>query len=384
MSYSSRPVNVIEALTRLCVTDIPLEHNPIFLCTTNRDAEALNQFYQGKLKSEAHVFRAVVHGKFPETDFPTPETLSLKNGARVMTLTNKRTQDGEIEYVNGELGVIEAIDDGNDAVVHVRLDRGTTVSIQRTKWSKYEYTMETDANSSRAVIRQHEVGTFVQIPLKLAYAVTVHKAQGLTLENVEVKLGNGCFASGQLYTALSRCRCIKNLRIDRPIRQADAIIDEAVIDFYREIDPPQQSKGNRMAVTTSIPVSDEDVVRAYLMQLSRNKEKAATKRRHVMTQKDTDKEARTASISTESNKVHKGQKITTSPDIDHLLIVYRNQNADEKHEKATKRVNHVGFNKNDAPVLTELAEEYLDHGYLTEDDLATVHRLITKYRKQWT
>ena len=72
-----------------------------------------------------------------------------------------------------------------------------------------------------------------------------------------------------------------------------------------------------------------------------------------------------------------------SPDIDHLLVVYRNQNDDEKHSRMTKRENGVGFNKQDAPILTELAEDYLDKGYLTEDELATVRRLIAKYWKQW-
>ena len=180
-----KALNVIEALTRLCFMATPLEQMPVFLCTTNRTADTLNQLHLNKLKGEVHVFRAVVRGKFPEGDYPTLETLALKVGARVMTLTNKRTSDGEIEYVNGEIGVVEAIDDGENAVVHVRLDRGPTVSVERTKWSKYEYEPEFDANTGRPIVRQKEVGTFVQIPLKLAYAVTIHKSQGLTLDSVE-------------------------------------------------------------------------------------------------------------------------------------------------------------------------------------------------------
>ena len=386
MEGLNRPMNAIEALTRLCVTSTPLDHAPIYLCTTNRDAEALNQFHLGKLKDDAHVFRAVVRGRFPEGDQPTPETLSLKIGARVMTLTNKRRQNGEIEYVNGELGVIEAIDAGNDAAVHVHLDRGDTVIIQRTKWSKYEYELEMDANSGRPIIRQHEVGTFVQIPLKLAYAATIHKSQGLTLDYVEVKLGNGCFAPGQLYTALSRCRSIKNLRIDRPIVPADAVIDEAVIDFYREFESGHQPKGEHKAVTMSAPATDDDVVRDYLMQRHRDRKKTGTKRR-TMDQEDADmQKSETASVVPEPNseQAFKEQKITSSPDIDHLLVVYRNQNPDERDTKMTRRLNRKGFNKTDAPVLTELAEEYQEKGFLTESELETVHRLITKYWRQWS
>lgn len=174
-------MNAIEALTRLCVKAPALEQTPVYLCTTNFDADAFNQHCLGKLKSETHTFRAAVFGKFKECDYPTQETLALKIGARVMTLTNKRTPDGEIEYVNGEIGVVEAVEDGDDAVVQVRLDRGATVPVQRAEWSQYEYYLEYDANSCRQVIRQNEVGKFVQMPLKLSYATTIHKAQGLSL-----------------------------------------------------------------------------------------------------------------------------------------------------------------------------------------------------------
>ena len=135
----------------------------------------------------------------------------------------------------------------------------------------------------------------------------------------------------------------------------------------------------------SAPATDEDVVRTDLMQQHRDREKSGTKRRS-MPQEDTDKpKTRKPSISPEPDSVKeaKSQKITSSPDIDHLLVVYRNQNEDERHNRMTKRLNGIGFNKNDAPVLTELAEKYLDNGTLSKDELATVHRLIAKYRRQW-
>ena len=365
-----KPVNVIEALTRLCVEAAPLEHPPIYLCTTNSTAYALNQMHQSRLKGEVHVFRAVIWGRFPEGDQPTPETLALKVGARVMTLTNKRSADGEIEYVNGEIGVIEAMDDGENAVVHVRLDRGPTVSIQRTKWSKYEYESEFDANTGKPIVRQREVGTFVQIPLKLAYAVTIHKSQGLTLDCVEVKLGDGCFASGQLYTALSRCRNIDNLRIDRAICPADANLDQAVVDFYREVESGHQPKSKRKDATSAIP----------------ERPGKCPQRKTPTTDKIPDyysEDDGTEPIEKKTDPESSETRSSMNPDIDHLLIVYRNQNADEKSTKMTKRLNGIGFNKMDAPVLTELAEKYLDNGNLTKDELETVHRLIAKYRRQW-
>ena len=287
-----------------------------------------------------------------------------------MTLTNKRSADGEIEYVNGEIGVIEAMDDGENAVVHVRLDRGPTVSIQRTKWSKYEYESEFDANTGKPIVRQREVGTFVQIPLKLAYAVTIHKSQGLTLDCVEVKLGDGCFASGQLYTALSRCRNIDNLRIDRAICPADANLDQAVVDFYREVESGHQPKSKRKDATSAIP----------------ERPGKCPQRKTPTTDKIPDyysEDDGTEPIEKKTDPRSGGNRGSMNPDIDHLLIVYRNQNADEKSTKMTKRLNGIGFNKMDAPVLTELAEKYLGNDNLSKDELETVHRLIAKYRRQW-
>lgn len=480
------PVNAIEALTRLCVKAPALEQTPVYLCTTNFDADAFNQHCLGKLKSETHTFRAAVFGKFKECDYPTQETLALKIGARVMTLTNKRTPDGEIEYVNGEIGVVEAVEDGDDAVVQVRLDRGATVSVQRAEWSQYEYYLEYDANSCRQVIRQNEVGKFVQMPLKLSYATTIHKAQGLSLDYVSVKLGNGCFAHGQFYTAISRCRTIKNLRIDRPVHPEDSIIDQAVIDFYRAIEGGRQPEHKPEGVTLTIPKEYKAAIMAYLAQLqggnsamslplmiprqepSRRRlslPTGAPQNRQVyppfeqqvrlqppfpemensqsypaiehsgrlqapvpelenhqetpfmkppmlpengldpegdepeMTEEEEmdaieeemDEELQ-AEIEAEIDEALKDdeeddeedeKRITEDPDIDHLLVVYRNQNPDERFAMATKRVNGVGFNKHDAPVLTPLAEKYLVEGYLFESEMETVHHLVPKYWRQW-
>ena len=387
LDEQSQSVNVIEALTQLCVERPPLKKKIIYLCTTNREADRINQLNLSNLKGEEHLFRAVVQGKFPDSDYPTPEALSLKVGARVMTLTNKRTPDGEIEYVNGEIGIIEAFGEGEDSTVRVRLDRGSTVSIQRTEWIKYEYELERDENTGKDVIRQHEVGKFVQIPLKLAYAITIHKSQGLSLDCVEVKLGNGCFATGQLYTALSRCRSIQNLRIDRAIYPEDAITDPDVIAFYRSIegDPKPEHKN----VSMSIPEEDVEAVRAFLAQLHSKKTAASPSNQgHAETDPLDSDLSESESDSTE-NEVEAEQlpdepKVTSSPDIDHLIIVYRNQSGDERYQKTSNSLNGIGFNKMDAPVLTPLAEKYLTEGYLTKSEVAIVHRLIQKYRKQWS
>ena len=258
------PLNVLETLTRLCVGGPPLEPEPVYLCTTNREAQTMNVLQKSRLEGREFIFQAIVRGKFPERDFPTPSILTLKIGARVMTLNNKRTPDGEFEYVNGEIGVVEAVEEGGEPEVRVRLDRGKTVSIQCSQWNNCEYVLETDEVTGKDVIRQREVGTFVQMPLKLAYAITIHKSQGLSLESVALKLGNGCFSHGQLYTALSRCRSIRNLRIDRRVFAEDVIIDPEVIEFYRTLEgPPPEHR----EVTLTIPKEHEAAVMAFLAQL---------------------------------------------------------------------------------------------------------------------
>lgn len=147
----------------------------------------------------------------------------------------------EFEYVYGDIGIVSAISEGSSPTVTVKLDKGNTVSLSPNRWSNYDYFIEEDKNSGKSVIRQREIDTFFQIPLKLAYTITIHKSQGLTLDSVTLRLGSGCFAHGQLYTALSRCRSIGDLSIERPVMPEDLILDQAVVDFYESIDQPQRA-----------------------------------------------------------------------------------------------------------------------------------------------
>ena len=383
---TTEPLNVLEALTRLCVGQPPLDPEPVYLCTTNREAQTMNALQKNRLDGEEFSFNAVVRGKFPERDYPTPALLELKLGARVMTLNNKRTPDGAFEYVNGEIGVIEAIDGSFPPTVSVRLDNGKVVSIQSSQWSNCEYVLETDRQSGKEVIRQREVGTFVQLPLKLAYAITVHKSQGLSLERVALKLGNGCFSHGQLYTALSRCRSIRNLRIDRQVYVEDVIIDQEVIDFYRELEAPPPE---RKEVTLTIPKEHEAAVMALLAQLrgEQNSVPMSEPKRPTFAlpkPKPPKPVSEVPELELPFGSDDSDDEPPTDPDIEHLLIVYHNQTGDEVEKLTANRKNKIGFNKADAPILTALAEKYLDQGELSPAELATVRRLIAKYWKQWS
>lgn len=262
--WNGERLSAVEALNRNCLENTSLKVPPVRLCTTNREAIAINAAMNAKLEGSPTFFSASVAGKFNEADFPTESTLELKVGARVMVLCNKHRPDGSFEYVNGDTGIIEEIPSGDTPQVVVKLDKGTTVTLGLNKWSNYDYTLEPDEMTGRRTIRQREVGAFVQIPLKLAYAITIHKAQGLTLDCVELHLGGGCFAHGQLYTALSRCRTLRNLRVERPIMADDLILDQAVVDFYDELEEPRATEEE---VQLSVPAQYEEAMRAFLAKL---------------------------------------------------------------------------------------------------------------------
>ena len=202
------------------------DDSDITLTCTNSLADQINQRELHRLASREYLFEGRVEGQFSLEDdrLPSPLNLTLKEGARVMFTKN----DGQRRWVNGTLGVVREVGPGG-LLVQVGPDSaGEVHGVQPVTWETYKYRY--DRTSDQIVAKV--AGTYTQYPLMLAWAVTIHKSQGKTLDNVLVDFGTGAFASGQAYVALSRCRALEGIRLARAIRKADIICDPVIQRFY--------------------------------------------------------------------------------------------------------------------------------------------------------
>ena len=203
------------------------QRDGILLSTTNALADRENARQLDALKGKTVVLQGAISGKFPDNMMRADLELRLKKGARVMTLTN----DPERRWQNGSIGtVIEFKDDEETESkgVLVELDHGGVVLVTDHQWENASYGF----NTSKDEINRRVNGTYRQMPLRLAWGITIHKSQGLGFDNVRLHLGNGSFAPGQLYVALSRCRSLKGLCLVKQIRPQDIIVSEVVTGFY--------------------------------------------------------------------------------------------------------------------------------------------------------
>lgn len=257
-------LSALDALNKLCAFEKKMQHYPVRLCTTNREVQSINDQARAKINNPTVNFNAIVSGNFNEDEYPTEGVLQLKVGLRVMLLCNKRKPNGEFLYVNGDCGeIVEIRPNSFESKVGIMLDKGYKVYVSCHEWQKTKYVMDKDHFTGRTIIRQEITGTFTQVPLRLAYAITVHKAQGMTLDCVDFRLGNGCFAHGQLYTALSRAKTSNGLQIERNIVNDDLILDDRVIDFYKKLEEPNSVDEMLMR----IPKAHQDKVAELLKQL---------------------------------------------------------------------------------------------------------------------
>jgi len=191
----------------------------VILTTTNSLANTINKARLSKLPGKEITFEAVATGKFEEVAYPCPTSLKLKKGAQVILIKN----DPAKQWVNGTLAKVVTL--SNDSIV-VDIN-GRTCDVPIVKWQKIEYSYNEDEDK----IEDEVVGAFAQYPIKLAWAITIHKSQGQTFDKVIIDLGNGAFTHGQLYVALSRCTCLDGIRLKRPVTPSDIIFDRRIYEF---------------------------------------------------------------------------------------------------------------------------------------------------------
>ncbi len=233
-------VSLLNAVRNRTVTEKQLKklntrvHNAppkeaIVLTAINASADTLNADRLAQLPGSVQKFEGVFRGAFPEREAPSDAILSLKKNARVMCVAN----DPHGRFVNGSLGWIVdfGVDDDTGPSVIVKLDNGGIISISSHLWNIYRSVFDYFTRT----LDQEKMGSFSQIPLKLAWAVTIHKSQGKTFDEVTIDLGRGAFAAGQTYVALSRCRTLKGIHLVHPVKLHDIRLDDSIGDFMVQL-----------------------------------------------------------------------------------------------------------------------------------------------------
>ena len=196
------------------------------LTTHNRMANEINRARLDELQSPAYTFRASIQGNFPESSYPAEPYLELKEGAQVMFIKNDTGMDRA--YYNGMIGQVVAIDEEYGVAVRPQ-EGGEIIQVLPVDWDNISYTV----NPETKEIIEHKEGTFTQFPLKLAWAVTIHKSQGLTFDRAIIDVKRS-FAHGQTYVALSRCRTLQGLVLVNPVSPSSIINDTSVDRFYND------------------------------------------------------------------------------------------------------------------------------------------------------
>jgi ATP-dependent DNA helicase PIF1 len=195
----------------------------VTLCTRNNIASGINEYELGKLGTVEYVFKGIVENEFSMKQLPTEEILVLKEGAQVIFIKNHPAG----KWVNGTIAKVNSL---GPEKIEVQLPNGDLEEVMMETWENKIYRW--DAMNRR--VKSEVIGTFKQYPIKLAWAITIHKSQGLTFDRMILEMGGGTFAHGQLYVALSRCRSFEGLILREPIRYKDMIIDDRVIKFAQE------------------------------------------------------------------------------------------------------------------------------------------------------
>lgn len=214
----------------------------ITLATRRDQVDFINEKKLAELPGEEYVSVGKIEGDFPESSLPTQLNLSIKEQAQVIFIDN----DYERRWVNGTIGMVSGIDENGN--VYVLLESGVEHLVEPTSWRNYKYKY----NEKEKRIEEEIVGTFEQLPIRLVWAITVHKSQGLTFSRVVVDLTGGVFAGGQTYVALSRCTSLEGLVLKSKISSRDIFIRKEIVEF-------SQIFNNQALIEKSIKESEAEL-----------------------------------------------------------------------------------------------------------------------------
>ena len=251
--------NDLQLLNGRCNPDYKeVDEKFVMTLASRRDTvDSINDAHMQALDTPEYVFTGVVTDIFPDNDLPTNKELILKLGAQVIFIRN----DKENRWVNGTLGKVSKVDEGG---IEVELENGEGYVLDQEIWENVQYTYD----EKEKKVLENVVGTFRQYPIKPAWALTVHKSQGLTFNNIVIDFAGGAFSSGQTYVALSRCTSLEGITLLKPLSQRDIIVNTAITDFSRQFnnqavinDAMLVEKANGLYSMASIAFDHDDFAR---------------------------------------------------------------------------------------------------------------------------